>query len=263
MNKNIALCALLGALVFSPSAHAEETINLSEYKTVAVQPVIAASNTRGLFESHMAAQASLITIGPEAAKQVNAYANAREDSGFGFAGKAKQSDVVMLYVGSALGMMPTLIKINPDKVKETVAKLEILVAKLEGKVSIDVIVVLKVALIAAASGDLQSATKATISALGVAAESISKGSERAHGYMATGLYTGLATLWAAGGVTNVALADLAAPLVMLLEEDAAMGGADRKVAAELKKVAALLRTPSPDLSAIMSAATAMSAVKPD
>lgn len=263
MNKNIAICVFLSALLLPATSRAEEQINLDEYKTVAVQPVLAASNTRGVFESHMAAQASLLNVSPEAAKKFSESGMPADDSGFGFAGKAKQSDVLILGASASFAMLPAVMKIQPDAVADTVTRLRSMLPVFQGKVSPDVVQMLEFSLAAASGGDMQTTSKSILMACGAAADAIGKGSERAHGYMATGLYTGFATLWAVGEMSNPDYADLAAPLVVLLEEDAAMGGADRTVAAQLKLVAETLRTPKPSFDGIMSAMTTMAAVKPD
>lgn len=263
MNKNIVICVFLASALLPASAGADKQIKLSEYKTIAVQPMLAASNTRGVFESHLAAQATLLSISPAASKKFAGISLGGDDSGFGFAGKAKQSDIQILGAAASFGMLPALMKIQPEAVAESIVKLRAMLPIFEGKVSPDVVKLLDVALTAAANNDAQNTSRSLLMACGAAADAIGKGSERAHGYMATGLYSGFATLWALGETGNPAYADLAAPLVMLLEEDAAMGGADRAVAAQLKLIAETLRTSKPSFDGIMAGMVAMIAVKPD
>src|SRR5690606_29896912 len=123
--------------------------------------------------------------------------------------------------------------------------------KVEGKIDGEVIKAMRVALTAIQGDDFQTALKALLVAMAISADSIKKGSERAHGYVATGLYAGLASTWAAAGQKNEAFANIAAPLVMLLEEDAAMGGADRQVAAQLKIVAGEMNAAQPSLDKVV------------
>ncbi len=263
MNKSIAIVGLLSLLVVPASASAEGDWNLAEYKTVAVQPSLSASNTPGLFESQMAAQASMLQVSPASSKEASGYILDGEDEGFGFAGKANSGDIMLLMIGNTVGMLPTLMKVNPASAKERLAAFSKIINALDGKVAPNVVKALRLSLQAASIGDFQNTTKGMLVAMAVASSSIAKGSERAHGYMATGIYSGLATLWAASGASNKALSDIAGPLVMLLEQDAAMGGADRLVAAQLKIVQSQLAAPKPDLKAVMGAITNMNKVKPD
>lgn len=261
MKLKIAILALASSLT-APAFAGQ--FDLSEYKTVAVQPVLSASNTRGQFESTLAAAAAGLTFTPErAASYKQRGMPAESDQGFGFAGHAQQSDIALLSASITLGMVPGGMRIDPAQMKQKVPEIARLVAQLEGKVSPNVTKALQLALDFVAADDFQNAMKAFLVAMAISADSISKGSERQHGYVAVGLYTGLASLFVAAGQQNKAFADLASPLVMLLEQDAVMGGADRAIAAQLEIVAAELASPTPDYSKVRGAIAAMDAVKPD
>lgn len=268
MKNYIAVLGLLSAVIVPASASGQtgEDIDLAEYKTVAVQPIIGASNFPGLFESQMAAQASMLKFSPEQISAAKTASEAHVDggaAGFGFAGKAKLNDTLLLMTSSSIAMLPTMMAVDPAGAKQRLGAFEASVGTLEGKVDAKVVQTLALAVKAASLGDFQNTTKATLLAIGASTMAISKGNERAHGYMAAGIYGGLATLWAANGKTNKAYAELAGPLIMLLEKDAAMGGADRAVAAQLKVIAAQLAGPKPDLKTVMTAVAKMMAVKPD
>lgn len=265
--KNTITLLAFASLVAAPAfAGGPTKFKLSEYKTVAVQPVLSASDSRGLFESELAASASMLTIKPaqaSAAKKASDAFLAGQDQGFGFAGKAQSTDVALLMIGDTLGMLPLAMKIDPAAAKQQAAQLQVVITKIEGKVAPNVTKGLNLALAAAQAGDFETTTKALLVTMAISADSITQGSERPHGYMATGIYAGLATLFVASEQPNQALAELAAPLVMLLEQDASMGGADRTVAAQLKIVAGELASPSPNLGKVVAAIQAMNAVKPD
>ena len=57
MFKNKLAILALVSMITAPAV-ADTKIKLSDYKTVAVQPVLAASDSRGLFESQLAASAA-------------------------------------------------------------------------------------------------------------------------------------------------------------------------------------------------------------
>jgi hypothetical protein len=261
MKKQIAVIAL-SALLASPAFAGK--FNLSEYKTVAVQPVLSASNTRGQFEAELASTAAGLSYQADKTVGVKKAANKYFDSkGFGFAGKASGGDIQLLAVASAIGMLPVMMKLDAEKAKQNAAQLAAYVEKIKGSVAADVTTALSLGLQAVQTDDMQTALKAFLVAMAIAGDSISKGSERQHGYISTGLYMGIATTWAAAGAQNTALANLAAPLVTLLEQDAAMGAADRQIAAQLKIVGTELNATAPNLQAIVGAIEAASTVKPD
>lgn len=261
MKTKIALFAF-ASLVATP-AYAGK-FNLSEYKTVAVQPVLSASNTRGQFESELAASASTLTFKADRAttmKQLGGRASA--DSGFGFAGKAQRGDLDLLFAATTLGIVPAAMREDAAAVKQKVPEIRQLIAVLDGKVTPKVIEALNLAASAIEVQDFQNTTKALLVAMALSADAITKGSERQHGYVAVGIYTGIASMFVRAGQPNKALADIGTPLVMLLEQDAALGGADRAIAVQLKVIAGELNNPAPDMKKVLDAITAMDAVKPD
>lgn len=260
----IKIAILLLASALSTPAFAGK-FDLATYKTVAVQPVLSASNSRGLFESQLAASAAMLSIKPEGVEPGKKAGNAffERKQGFGFAGKAQAADMMLLAFGNAVGALPMMMKLDLDGAKQQATQLQALLGKLEGKVNPQVVEALTLAVMAAQAGEFELTMKAVLAGMAVSADSITKGSERAHGYMATGLYTGTVGLFALSGQPNQALADLSQPLVMYLEQDAALGGADRKIAAQLKLVGAEVAKPAPDFNNVFAAMQAMNAVKPD
>lgn len=258
----IAVASLLGAPALADDA---PNYNLSDYKTVAVQPVVAASNTPGLFENQMAAAAAQLemTADGRAAGQQGAAKYLGGDGGFGFAGKAKAKDIVLFDVAAKIGMLPLAIRLDAAQAKNFAVGLEGRVAKLRGTVSDKVLAGLVVALQAAKTGDVKTTAQTVLVTMTVATEGISSAeSARPHGYVAVGLYTGFATLLASAGQPNEDFALIAQPLIALLEEDAVMGGADRSMATKLRGVVGEFRK-TPDVSNILNAIGAMSAIKPD
>lgn len=238
--------------------------NLAEYKTVGVAPVLGSSAARGTFGSELAAQASGLSVSADkGAAAAKAAGKGLDSSGFGFAGKAQGSDVALMVISTTLGMLPILLKVDAAKAKEKASQIQALMPKVEGRLAPDVVKAINIALTAVQGEDAQTALKALIVAMAVAADSITKGNERAHGYVATGIFAGVATMWAAAGSQNTALGSLGAPLIAYLEQDAAMGGADRQVAAQLKIVADELNGSAPSLDKIIAAIGVMQNIKPD
>jgi hypothetical protein len=238
MKNKIAIVTLASVLATPVLAAPTPDFKLSDFKTVAVQPVLAASNTRGLFESQLAAMAAGVEGKPErfaAIKKAAAVALEGQDAGFGFAGKAQDSDLTMLVLGDTLGMIPALLKAGAHEMT----------------------------LSAAESGHFQNTSKSLLLAMSLAADSIQPGSERLHGYLAVGIYAGFATVWAVGGQPSPAYAELASPLIALLEEDAIMGGADRQLAAQLRLIAKELVSETPDNAKVVAAIEAMNRVQAD
>src|SRR5690606_6097143 len=126
--KNIA--AFVVASLLATPAFAAGKINLSEYKTVAVQPVLSASNTRGVFEASLAAQAAGFSYANDKAGAVSAAASkGLDNSGFGFAGKAQGVDVALMIISTSLGMLPTAMKLDPAKAKAQAQQIEALLPK--------------------------------------------------------------------------------------------------------------------------------------
>lgn len=265
MKKSIATVILASLLATPVVAAPDAKFKLSDYKTIGVQPVLAASNTRGVFESQMAAMAAGLTLQPDRAAATTKAAGSalQADQGFGFAGKAQSSDVALLIIGSTIGMLPAVMKFESQDVGPLVEELQSLVTKLQGRVAPNVTKALDLVLASARARDFEQTAKSVLLAMAVSADSIQKDSERAHGYLATGLYMGIASLWSAAGAPNEALAQIAPPLVMLLEEDAVMGGADRTIAAQLKIVAGELTNAAPNHQNVLGAIRATHGVKPD
>jgi hypothetical protein len=262
MKNKIASIVAAVSLLATPAFAGK--FNLSEYKTVGVAPVLSSSDARGVFGTELAAQASGLSIGADkGAVAQKAAGKALENSGFGFAGKAQGSDVALLIISTTLGMLPVALKLDAAKAKANASQIQALMPKVEGRLAPDVVKAINIALTAVQGDDIQTAVKALLVAMAVAADSIKKGNERAHGYVATGIYAGIATVWAAAGSQNTALGSLGAPLITYLEEDAAMGGADRQVAAQLKIVADELNGSAPNLDKVVSAIGVMQNVKPD
>jgi hypothetical protein len=231
-----------------------------------VQPVLSAGANHGLFESEMANVASGLTVKTDrvaVAKKATTAGLDGKSQGFGFAGKAQNADIALLMIGDTIGMLPTAMKLDAAQAKQSAMQLAAIVAKIEGRVDPQVIKALNIALQACQEGDFDTTTKALLVAMATSADAIKKGSERAHGYMATGLYAGIATIFAASGTGNQTLADIGDPLVQYLQQDAALGGADRAVAAQVKLVAAELGKSAPSLDVVVGAIGAMNAVKPD
>lgn len=238
--------------------------NLAEYKTVGVAPVLGSSAARGTFGAELAAQASGLTVSAaKGAVASKAAGKGFEGSGFGFAGKAQGSDVALMVISTTLGMLPILLKLDAAKAKAQATTIQELMPKVEGRLAPDVVKAINIALTAVQGDDMQTAVKALLVAMAVAADSISKGNERAHGYVASGIYAGIATVWAAAESQNTALGSIGAPLVTYLEQDAALGGADRQVAAQMKIVAGELNSAAPSLDKIVAAIGVMQNIKPD
>lgn len=252
--------AIVTAMLIPTTAVAQDLGELSDYKTTVVQPVVGASNSPGLFEAQMAAAGAMLSPSAEQ-KAAAKKALPTGDSGFGFAGKAKMKDVLLLAIGTRLGMVPTLLEVAPERVQ--VPELEKMVNLTKGKVAPPVTRALENAVAAVKREDRAGVLRSLLIAARDSTLAISKGNQRAHGYMASGLLTGVAFVWGAAGVSNPDLGNLTRPLIALLNEDAVMGGADREVARHLGVVAAELRKPSPRVGPMRDAANGMASINPD
>jgi hypothetical protein len=272
MKRCITIASLTG-LLLSPGVFAEapeidlESFELSRYETVAVQPVLAASSTPGVFERLMAADAGQLRVDSEQVAAASALAarlrSSDEEAGVDLAGRGQQPDLELLVAGTAFGLLPATMKAGQGEAATAVAELREILGRLEGRISRRSANHLVSSLDRAAAGDFESSTEALFLAMVAAVEGIETGSERAHGYVASGLYAGLCALWAAAGEQSVALGQLAPPLIALLEEDAVMGGADRAVARQLALVAAEVNRESPAAPPVFAAVEAMARVSPD
>src|ERR1700712_2304361 len=122
MKNKLAILALV-SMITAPAV-ADTKIKLSDYKTVAVQPVLAASDSRGLFESQLAASASGLSLKADSAALGKKMSTANlESQGFGFAGKAQNLDVGLLMLGDTIGMLPMMMKADPARSKQQAGQL--------------------------------------------------------------------------------------------------------------------------------------------
>lgn len=168
------------------------------------------------------------------------------DGGFGFAGSATADDMRVLRYGYYLGLMPAVIQSHHAQRRDMAAKL---------LASTDAIAALgpdiRAAVVAALSS-LDSVDGAAFAKVLAGAQlGLAEGDARKNGYLAAGMWLGLTTLALWQGEADETLVGMAEPLAVLLDEDAAFGAADRKVAAIIRRVAAELRQPHMDVEKVL------------
>ena len=170
--------------------------------------------------------------------------------GFGFAGSSNQEDIAILTCAYGLGMVPAMIASGEtERLKKMLPALQERKALLQG---------LSKEAQAAATRLLESSAEGRIdgdalaAALRAGESGIAAGPQRAHGYFVTGLWVGLAVLGALDRNTAAMLADMAHPIAVFLEEDASLGGSDRKLAQIVRGISAELRKPKVDVTALLA-----------
>jgi hypothetical protein len=244
-----------------------DALLLSGDNVVAVQPVfmIGRGNSGGWYD--LAAQMATSKASAAAAAETgkaNIAAPKAIDKGFGFAGASNAKDVRVLHQAVAIGFLPALIFAGNG------AKAKQLATGLGG--AMDALADLSPEAQASAKAFLALATdKADAEAIGAAfaqamragMAGIAAGPQRPHGYYIAGVWSGMALLFASSGRGNATFADLAEPICVLLDKDAAFGGADRTIASHLRTIAAELKKESPQVSVVRAEVEAVLSVKPD
>jgi hypothetical protein len=246
-----------------------DQIMLANDNVVAVQPVfmVGAGAEGGWYDmaAYVAGAKADKAAGAEVAKAAISAPKAI-DKGFGFAGAASAKDVRVLHQGVALGFIPALL-IAGDQ-----AKAKSLATGLMG--SMDSLADLtedaqKSAKLFIAlglrdkkmDGELLGMVFATAMRAGMSG--IAAGPQRPHGYYVAGIWAGNALLFATLGGKNDTFADMAEPICVLLDKDAAFGGSDRTIASHMRTIAAELRKEKPSAATVRGEVEAILSVKPD
>jgi hypothetical protein len=280
-----ALCAF--ALFGAPSLGAQElpadlfsgpaavqlgatTIDPLSLSTAKVQPILLSDSGSRTQVGGVLSQTSQLKASDAQRSRVSASVPsikapaASGDQGFGFAGESSEIDTISLQYGYLLGMLPLLQATSPDKFQETLKTLQG-VAQLNDLYGKNSQAAIKAFTAAASQGkfDERAYMDMILGGTQDMAAASDSSSERMHGYLVIGLWSGLAMLAAEADAIPAALPSTGNTLVMLLEKDANFGGSDLQLAASLKAVIAELASPSPNKDTLQKHVMAMMEVKAD
>jgi len=258
--RTLTLSLTLSSLAVAPAFAATggpSDAELLGARTVGVLPILATGGSRAAAFDRVG-----IAIGDDSRGGGHApgavTVDLAESGGFGFAGKAESDDIRVLRYGYYLGMMPAVIRSGHEKETEMAAKL---------LASIDVIAPLGESMrdtVIEALTSLESVDGEAFAEIFANAQlGLAEGDARKNGYLAAGMWLGLTTLALWNEQADESITGMAEPLAVLLDEDAAFGAADRKVAAILRGVAAELRKPRLDTDTIMAMTGKVLAVEAD
>lgn len=254
--------AVTVSLTMSGVASAQTVPDDAEFESaeiVGVQPVL----VTGASPEAAWAEVSGFLASPQARKTAAAPASLPKltgDSGFGFAGKAAAADIRVLRHAVLVGVYAGLVAQGDgnDKLRHTlIGSVDTVYASLTPGAKGAVAKLLQ----RLANGKFDSAA---IAATFRAAEAgIADGPQRAHGYLAAGLWAGLATMVAGIDGDRGPFVTMAGPLMVLLREDAEFGGADKTIARHMEVMSGLLGNKSPESSKILDLADQILKVNPD
>lgn len=247
----VALAALGagGAVARAEAGPPPDDGELARAATVGVLPVLMPGPSRQAGYASLAATWSRGQAGQAVGAPGEFVTVDGPGGGFAFAGQAGAGDVQIMKYAFLLGATLTQAS-NPERLAEMVKTLtdgrEVL-----APLSPAVVKAVDAFLASAKAGDIRAAALAE--ALMAAEEGIAAGPARAHGYFAAGVWLGTAMTAAGIDGLDPAFAAMAAPLAVMLEEDAQFGGADRKLAAVLRDVAQTFAAGKPDPTAFRAA----------
>lgn len=237
---------LVATLAFPASALAEEGLpkpadaDLLGKKTVAVLPVLAAgASRRATFLEAASVAGRADGKSPFHAKDVTSV---DPSQGFGFAGASTEKDVMLMRLGFLVGSLATDI----DDAAAFGKSVEMLGAAREVLAGLSPTVVAAYDRFVASGKSGRVDVDALAQLFMGASEGIAAGPARAHGYLTGGIWFGLAMTSVSLGQPNPGLASMAGPLAVLFDEDAEFDGSDRKLAAALRELAAVLKAETLD-----------------
>ncbi|MBA2663292.1 MAG: hypothetical protein H0U74_13475 [Bradymonadaceae bacterium] len=240
---------------------AEEPLDFSQYKVVAVQPVLFGSKAESRYVQGTAHAASSASAERVRAVAASAPSLAQEE-GLGFGGSSTSSDIESMGLGYIVGILPLLMA-DAETLNEILTSLEStpLVQGYHANVQQNL-----TALVSSARRD-QLDTLAYLefirSAVGGMAGSEDPAVQRFHGYLLVGYWAGLALVASEVGDLRPVLVNSGKSLITLLVEDASYGGSDRKLAALVAEVVSKLEAGTANKDSVLKAAQAMLAVQPD
>jgi hypothetical protein len=245
-----------GALERLEVAHVQPVIYADSGAQQDVGAVLAQLSTLGDQDE---ARAARLTGSKLAAVELNAA-----DEGLGFAGTSRASDIEALRVGHALGSLPLLYQVAPSRFKLTTAQLAHM-PRVPG-VNEETQRAVNRFVYGAQGGRIDQAgymALMEVAQRGIATSEDVDG-QRAHGYLLVGLWSGLAQLEVeASGAPSSRLVSSGQALIRLLEEDAAHGGSDLKLAAHLKAMVSELGSGRASAERMATLASALLDVQAD
>jgi hypothetical protein len=260
MNTSTKLIVSLAALALTTSARAadpDEKLFL-QAKPKGVVPVLVSGASRAATYQQLAALTTADRDKPALAEP-RTIAKVEGGQGFGFAGASTDNDVALMSYGfivSALVLDLAEAADFADDVKQLEAGRELL-----APLSPAVLAAVDKYIASAKAGRVDPGALASI--MSATEVGIAVGPPRGHGYLSAGIWFGLALVAASNGEIPAELVSMARPLAVMFDEDASLGGSDRKVAASLRDVALIASTQPFDGKAFQDALTKAFSVQAD
>lgn len=251
--------ATLGGNAFAAEGGPSDAEIMSA-KTVGVSPVLATGISR---DSAWQSVGQSLTVAHEARGEAGVHTSdviqLDADGGFGFAGSSSTSDLFVLHYGLLLGSFAT----NQGDAKAMADAVGMLEAGRQHLASLTpaALAAIDKFIAAARGGEVSGAALAQI--LASAERGIAEGDQRAHGYLASGVWLGLSVIVASAGGGNATFTGMAEPLAVMLDEDASFGGSDRRIAEQLRAAARTLQTNPSDVAAVVKILEATMKIQAD
>jgi len=258
-----SLIVVAASLLGLAAAGAEDAAGpggIGRFETVRVRPVVLASPDATLVPVRLALA---VQGGVASRERVDAALTAAhvDAEGMGFAGASTPQDVAALQTGLLVATLPLAESRGAEKLAEAGRLIQRSAEGLPGLQPASRERLQKLAERVAAGtvdGDaVNGVVRAATEGMG------EKGKERVHGYLLVGIWTGLCTLAAAIETGDADLANMGSALALMLEKDADFGGSDRKLAAEVRKLAAEMRAETPAPEQILAGVAAVLQARPD
>ena len=230
---------------------------LTDGQVVGVLPVLTTGNRAAAYERLTALVED--RAGHNGVLAPTAIAPLTGDQGFGFAGASTDQDIALFRLAYLIGSAPSV----DGDTQELAAIAQRVAAGKDAFAALGPELAKAMDTIAAKLARGVVDGRAIVDLMRRAEEGIAKGPARAHGYLAAGLWLGTSMLAVGLPSPDTELAAMAGPLATLFEEDAELGGSDRKIAVELRQVATMLERGRVDLVAYQASLGRVMAVGAD
>jgi hypothetical protein len=257
-----AALTLLLATVVIPVASAQDIptdAELNDAETAAVQPVLVVGASPeaawGQVSGFLASKHERTSAVP-----VVSMPNLADEGGFGFAGKARAADMRILAHAVLLGRYAGMVAQGGTS-RDVQSKLAETADAVYAPLAPRVKSALAALITGLGTGRFDPALFAAT--LRMAEGGIATGPQRAHGYLAIGLWAGLSPMVAGIAGDRSIYAGMAGPLAILLREDAEFEGADVQIAKTIETMAVSLATKTPDHTGLAASADSLFQVKSD
>ena len=181
-------------------------------------------------------------------------------SGLSFGGRSDAADLLALHAGYVVGRMTSQAAAGEVAALQQLARWLAARSGSLAFLSEDLNRALALFIEEAAAGRVDAARVAEL--LAAAEAGIGAGAERAHGYFASGVWSGVALASAASPAGRQTVAAAGSNLLEFLVRDAAAGGSDLRVAERVRAVLGELSSPSPQVTRVEAEGRALMALRP-